>query len=138
MFGRRVSPDDGHEAADRFCAAGSPSSPVSVIDNIRYFAGLYEQNNAKRDEMVREALRFVGLEIWEVCRQKVVGRRSVASTSLAALPTAPSSLCLMSRPLPLTHRAAISFSKASGDEPERFNSPLRRTILMTQSCAIVS
>jgi ABC-2 type transport system ATP-binding protein len=33
-----------------------------VTDNIRYFAGLYEQNNAKRDEMVREAIAFVGLE----------------------------------------------------------------------------
>lgn len=64
VFGRRVSPDDmdmkrriGFVPQDL-----SFFSELSVIDNIRYFAGLYEQNNAKRDEMVREAIAFVGLE----------------------------------------------------------------------------
>lgn len=64
VFGRRVSPDDmdmkrriGFVPQDL-----SFFAELSVIDNIRYFAGLYEQNNAKRDEMVREAIAFVGLE----------------------------------------------------------------------------
>ncbi len=64
VFGRRVSPDDmdmkrriGFVPQDL-----SFFAELSVIDNIRYFAGLYEQNNAKRDAMVREAIEFVGLE----------------------------------------------------------------------------
>ena len=64
VFGRRVSPDD-MDTKQRIGFVPQDLSffaELSVTDNIRYFAGLYEQNNAKRDEMVREAIAFVGLE----------------------------------------------------------------------------
>ncbi len=64
IFGRKVSPDD-MDMKQRIGFVPQDLSffaELSVIDNIRYFAGLYEQNNKKRDEMVREAIEFVGLE----------------------------------------------------------------------------
>jgi len=64
VFGRPVSPDD-MDMKQRIGFVPQELSffaELSVADNIRYFAGLYESDNARRDVMVSEAVEFVGLE----------------------------------------------------------------------------
>ena len=140
VFGRRVSPDD-MDTKQRIGFVPQDLSffaELSVIDNIRYFAGLYEQNNVKRDEMVREAIAFVGLEKYEVCRQKVVRRQSAALILLAALPTALNLLCLTSRPSLLTRRAQLHSRRHQGDESERFHGSLHDALPRRSAGAVRS
>lgn len=78
IFGQPMTPDN-YQAKQQI---GIVLQNVAVFDeltvyeNIDYFCGLYVSDKKKRKKLVDDAIRFVGLEDYCKCAQKVVRRSS--------------------------------------------------------------